>query len=335
MKVLFEISKEHISIPKSEIFSILSAENIKYELEKSTEDVLIIKTDEDIKKIKNISQRLSFTFFIDKFLFSCKNSIKDIKNLSLENNISKKGSIGIKYKNRSKKINSQPIVKALADVYTKNRVVNLEDPDIEIRTLITDKEIFVGIKIAEINRTQFEGRKVQNRPYFSPISLHPKIARALVNLSQIKRNKTLLDPFCGTGGILIEAGLIGVKVIGSDIEEKMIDGCKKNLDFYKIKNYNLFCSDIGKIKKYISEIDAIVTDLPYGKSTTTKGEDIDILYKRAFKSMSKVLKENKIAVIGLSDENFISLGQKYFTLVEKHIIKVHKSLIRYFVVYKK
>ena len=80
------------------------------------------------------------------------------------------------------------------------------------------------MKKTEIDRTCFEERKVQHRPFFSPISLHPKLARVLVNISAIKRDETLLDPFCGTGGILIEAGLIGAKVIGSDIEEKMIEG---------------------------------------------------------------------------------------------------------------
>jgi tRNA G10 N-methylase Trm11 len=78
-----------------------------------------------------------------------------------------------------------------------------------------------------------------------------------------------------------------------------------------------------------------VTDLPYGKSTTTKGEKMDDLYSRAFENMSKLLKECGKAVIGLSNKDLISLGQKYFSLVDKHVFRVHKSLIRHFVVYKK
>ncbi|MCK4365573.1 MAG: DNA modification methylase, partial [Thermoplasmatales archaeon] len=99
------------------------------------------------------------------------------------------------------------MVRELADVYTKDRDVILENPDNEIRGLITDSKVYVGLKTAEINRSQFEERKIQHRPFFSPISLHPKLARALVNLSSIKKDETLLDPFCGTGGILLEAGL--------------------------------------------------------------------------------------------------------------------------------
>ena len=115
----------------------------------------------------------------------------------------------------------------------------------------------------------------------------------------------------------------------------MIDGCKKTLDFYNIKNYELFHSDIGDIDKFIDKTDAIVTDLPYGKSTTTKGEKMDILYERAFKNMSKLLNKGRKAIIGLSNKDFINLGEKYFSLKNIHKFRVHKSLIRYFVVYEK
>jgi tRNA (guanine10-N2)-dimethyltransferase len=335
MKYLFELSKEHRTLPKAEILACLQAERIDFNILESNEDVLVIETNSTESILKRLVNRLSFTFYIDEFLFSCSQSVKDIKKQSSENTLKKEGSIAIKYKNRSKNIDSQPILKTLAKVYTKDREVTLENPDIEIRGLITDLTIYVGLKIAEINRSQFEERKAQNRPFFSPISLHPKLARALVDLSSIKENETLFDPFCGTGGILLEAGLIGVKVIGSDIEDKMIEGCKKTLDFYKIKNYKLFCSDIGDIDRHINKVDAIVTDLPYGKSTTTKGEKVDQLYERAFKNMSKLLKEGGRAVIGLSNKDLISLGKKYFSLIEKHDFKVHRSLVRYFVIYEK
>ncbi len=335
MRYLFELSKEHISLPKAEIFACLEAIDVSYEIIESNEDALLIETNENIIKIKKLANRLSFTYNITEFLFSCKPLIKEIKKYANKTIISREGSIAIKYKNRSKSINSQRIVKALADVYTIKRNVVLNNPDIEIRALITDLRIYVGIKIAEVNRRQYEQRKVQNRPFFSPISLHPKLARAIINITSIKRGEKLLDPFCGTGGIIIEAGLIGVKVLGSDIEEKMIEGCKKNLEYYKIKNFRLYQSDIGDIGSYLKKVDAIATDLPYGKSTTTKGEKMEDLYERAFANFSKILKNKGKAVIGLSDKNYLKIGEKYLSLVETHEIRVHGSLTRYFGIYKK
>ncbi len=335
MKYLFELSKEHKTLPLAEILACLETENIDYNILESNEDVLLIETNSNENIIKNLTGRLSYTFYMDQFLFSCLPSSGELKKQLSPKIIEKKGSIAIKYKNRSKNIDSQPIVKALAEIYTKGREVTLENPDIEVRGLITDSTVYVGLKSAEVNRSQFEERKVQNRPFFSPISLHPKLARALVCLSIIKKDEILLDPFCGTGGILLEAGLIGARVIGSDIENKMIEGCKKTLDFYKVNDYKLYCSDIGDIGSHIDKVDAIVTDLPYGKSTTTKGEKMNNLYMRAFESMSRLLKNGGRAVIGLSNEDLIYIGEKFFSKVEKHNFRAHRSLNRYFVVYEK
>lgn len=335
MKLLFELSKEHPILPKDEILSCLKTENVGYNITESNENILIINGKITGKKIMRIAERLSFTYFIDKLLFYCFPSLEEIKNCAIKNTIKVDGSIAINYKNRSSSVDSQPIIRKLAKEYTKNRKVNLNNPDLQMRVVITDSSAYVGLQICEINRTQFEKRKVQYRPFFSPISLHPKFARVLVNLSKVKENEKLLDPFCGTGGILLEAGLIGVKIIGSDVEEKMIEGCKKNLDFYNINNYELYCSDVGKINKLITEVDAVVTDLPYGKSTTTKGENINKLYIRTFENIANVLKKNRLAVIGLSNEEMISVGKNYFTFLKKYEYKVHRSLTRYFIVYQK
>jgi len=336
MKLLFELSKEHSSLPKDEILSCLNAEGLVYSIVDTNETVLIVESKVNYADVQKLAQRLSFTFYIDEFLFSCSNSLSEIKKYASKHMINREGTIAIRCKNRSENADSQRIVETLGEIYTKNRTVDLTNPDIEMRVVLTDTYVYVGLKIAEIDRTLFEKRKVQYRPFFSPISLHPKLARALVNLSSIKKGETMLDPFCGTGGIVLEAGLIGAEVIGSDIEGKMIEGCKKTLEFYKIKEYELFCSDIGDIHELIgSSVDAVVTDLPYGKSTTTKGEDIQMLYHRAFQSISKVLKKDGLAVIGLSNADMISAGEQYFTLVHTYDFKVHRSMTRYFAVFKK
>jgi tRNA (guanine10-N2)-dimethyltransferase len=97
----------------------------------------------------------------------------------------------------------------------------------------------------------------------------------------------------------------------------------------------LFCVDVSELNKLVNKVDAVVTDLPYGKATTTKGEEIGQLYTRAFENISKVLNEDGRAVVGLSNKDMISLGEKYFSLVEVHRCRVHRSLTRYFVVYEK
>ncbi len=336
MKFLFEISKEHPTIPISEITHTLSALNIEFEIIEKNKDVLLVESLNLKPYIGILSKRVAYSFYIDQFFFSSKPIKKEIVKKAKQTHIPADHTLAVKYKNRSKKVNSKNIVETLANVYTQKNKVDLEKPDIEIRALITDKKIYVGVKKSEIKRSDFEKRKVQNRPFFQPISLHPKLARALVNLSGIKENGTLLDPFCGTGGIILEAGLIGAKIIGSDIEDKMIKGCKKTLDHYKIKDYYLFQSDISQIDEKIDfKVDAIVTDLPYGKATTTKGENILDLYDRSFHSFKKYLKKGKKLVIGTSERKIIDIGRKYLRLEEIHDFKTHKSLTRSFAIYQK
>ncbi len=62
--------------------------------------------------------------------------------------------------------------------------------------------------------------------------LPPKLAQIIVNLATSNSqtdSKIVLDPFCGTGVVLQEADLMGFKVQGSDLEERMIEYTHDNL----------------------------------------------------------------------------------------------------------
>ncbi len=97
-----------------------------------------------------------------------------------------------------------------------------------------------------------------------PNGLPPKLARVMVNLTQVPRSTEIVDPFCGTGGILLEAAKLGHPVVGYDVDKVAIAIAKKRLaGFPATFAYKDACSLSQKIN-------AIVTDLPYGKSTSVK-----------------------------------------------------------------
>ena len=336
MYLSFELSKEHKGLAAAEIKACIQAERLPFNLIKQTPDIVIIETNQATKILSLLSHRLSQTFCINQHYFSCPVDTTVLQKKAKKHSLSREGSVAVNYRNRSEELSSKHIVKTLADVYTKQRTVCLTNPDIEIRVIITDEKLYVGHLLTTINRSQFQKRKAHHRPFFSPISLHPSLARLLVNLSRVHRNGLLLDPFCGTGGILIEAALINVNIIGSDIEEKMIKGTKKNLTHFNLSYQCLFTSDIGSLKDNIRRpVDAVVTDFPYGKATSTKGEDISFLYKRAFQQIAAVLKKEGYAIIGLPQKTFGSLAEKYLSIAQYYPIRVHQSLTRHFFVYKK
>jgi len=60
--------------------------------------------------------------------------------------------------------------------------------------------------------------------------LPPKLAQILINLAgNLPHNSVLLDPFCGTGVVLQEGALMGYRVQGSDLSERMVEYTEKNL----------------------------------------------------------------------------------------------------------
>lgn len=77
----------------------------------------------------------------------------------------------------------------------------------------------------------------QNRPKRDAFvgMLPPKLAQTIVNLATgpetPAESTVILDPFCGTGVILQEAGLMGYGMYGSDLETRMVDYSAKNLEW--------------------------------------------------------------------------------------------------------
>jgi len=320
MKIIFELSGEHPTLPGAEAAACLESDFKKFKITDEGERIVVA----DVKNHVNKLSRLSLSHYIDEFLFSCK--VEELFDYAKK--IKVNGTFKVRVKNvGGKKISN--IEKKVGESISGK--VDLKNPENEIRIVVSDR-CFAGKKILKIDRKQFDKRKPQFRPFFSPISLHPRLARAIVNLSRIKQNQVLFDPFCGTGGILIEAGLIGAKTVGSDIDEKMVEGCRENLKFFGIKNHNVFQSDVGDANV---KCDAIVTDPPYGRSASTKKENIGKLYERAFEVFRKTLKKDRYLVIALPDKRFMELGKNYLNLLEAYPVRVHRSLTRYFCAYRK
>ena len=129
------------------------------------------------------------------------------------------------------------------------------------------------------NKKEFLMRKAHLRPRLHPSSMHPRLAKACVNLSGV-RSGSIIDPFCGSGGILIEAGLMGINITGSDIDSKMIERCRMNLLHYGLTNHVLIKASAKEIS---GSYDAIVTDLPYGRNTKAiQRKDMKIFFKRSY-----------------------------------------------------
>jgi len=321
----FELSGEHPTMPSAEARKCAESEAGESIPLISGPGYCILPFSRE--HFNGVSERVALTHHIGKHLGSFDPSDMDLSGISIPD-----GSFAIRakrFQGMMKNVDSQDLTRKLGTHLSLKNDVDLKDPEIVVRILMSDKvHIFISEK--DIERDLLEKRKVGERPFFSPISLHPKYARAAVNLTGVKRNGVVLDPFCGTGGILIEAAYMGMKVIASDFDEEMIAGCIENMDHYGLKLHDHGAMDIGNIGDHFSNIDAVVTDPPYGRSTRTGGENIGSIYKRAAESIPKVLNPSGTACMVLPDP----FEHPSLALQEMYVQKVHGSLFRHYHIFK-
>ncbi|HLE97285.1 MAG TPA: methyltransferase, partial [Candidatus Thermoplasmatota archaeon] len=216
----------------------------------------------------------------------------------------------------------------------KSGRVDLAHPEVEVRVVIA-AQAHVGRLLAGVDRPSFEARAVKNRPFFSPVSLHPRFARALANLARVRRGERVLDPFCGTGGVALECGLVGARVFAGDIDGRMVAGTRETLVHYGVQGGVVEDRDVGEAPEFAPGVDAIVTDPPYGRASMTAREDIEALYARFFAAAQAALRSGGRLATVLPEPALVALGARRLALEAEFPYKVHGSLTRRFVLYRK
>ncbi len=308
--ILIEFWGDLKNFAQGETRAIFEGEGAFYEIVDDNYPVMVI----DVKKWEPL-KRAGFIRFVSKFLASG-DSIPKI-DLNLED-----------FAVRARRYDPSGLKSDFVEREIGRMVrgkVNLTSPKNVVRVAIS-KRIHIGILLYDFLQDKFEERKGSNLPISYPITMHPRFARALINLARLKRGNKIMDPFCGTGSILVEAGLMGMRVYGSDIDERMIFASKKNISKFGV-HAELNVMDVGEIS---GSYDAVVTDPPYGRSSSSKGEKIESLYGRAFKKFSELV--DKVAIV-LPSKRAMEIGKKYFELREFYPVRVHKSLTRYYCYY--
>jgi tRNA (guanine10-N2)-dimethyltransferase len=205
--------------------------------------------------------------------------------------------------------------------------VDLDSPDAWIRVLYTGEHAIYGCSLCKAEDKGFSRRRPRKRKIFHPATMQPKLARILVNLSGARRGDTVLDPFCGVGGILLEASLLGLQPIGVDLSPWMVEGAKENMEWGRASSLGIIRGDIAYLP--IRRADAIVTDPPYGTSASTGGRRPQSLYRALLETAARILPLGSRLVL-VHPKSIPLEGCEELNLLEKasYEIRVHKSLTR-------
>ena len=162
-----------------------------------------------------------------------------------------------------------------------------------------------------------------------------KVARCMVNLAHTSAELVLLDPFCGTGTSLIEATYIGCRAVGVDAQKKMILGTRKNLRFFNIDAEGLVLADSRNPPFF--KVDCVVTDPPYGRSSSTLKSTTKQLVEEVLASSLVLLgKGQRICIASPKTLNISRIGTELgYRHIESHFAYVHQSLTREIAVFEK
>lgn len=304
------ISEEHPDIPMSELQAALRADGVDYEIASDGELVLI-----DGDGIETVADRLAMTFEISEVLYRFRP--ENYQKLATQD-ITASAPFAV----RKVAVDDTEAPGELEDnigrIIDRNSDVEVElaSPEEVFLIYLYRGEAYLSRLCAEVDRGAFEARQNQYRPFSAPVTLHPRMARAMVNLSEVERGGTVLDPFCGTGGILLEAGLIGCEVYGSDADEHMVEGARENLEAFGVEG-DIRHGEVSKIEEVFDRrFDAVVTDLPYGKSSSVEGDPV-----QDFLDVAPDLAEGN--VVFMSDRADVGGLSPAFEIF------VHRSMSRY------
>ena len=202
--------------------------------------------------------------------------------------------------------------------------VDLERPDHELRALFSTGVCALGWVEVRTERG-FEVRRPTDRPFFQPGSMDPMLARALVNVAGARPGATVVAPLCGTGGILLEAGLVGARVLGVDAQWKMVRGAAENLSAYLDGGFATVRGDATRLPVCDAAADAVVLDAPYGKQSKVVG-DLAALVSGALVEARRIAPR---AVL-VADRSWTDEARTAGWLVEERIERrVHRSLVRH------
>ncbi|KAG8036313.1 hypothetical protein G9C98_003636 [Cotesia typhae] len=329
-KYLFWFAQEHVDFRVAEINSILSLFKIVSSKLKPTEALThqpywIVETDCEaiIKKIasRSVSIRFCIELWTQASDFSkFHESLRLHSNEKLSHYSHREKSFKIIVETFCKHFSQKEKV---AKIETLNYLpfegpVDLSNPDnsfyyIEYYGINSNnksenpEKLFFGKWIADGQRNLIQKLSLKTRKFIGTTSMDPQLSLLMANQAQVKNGDIILDPFVGTGSLLVAAAQFGGYILGADIDFMMLHARTRPTRITQktrssdesvaanIKQYgksscylDVVVSDFSKAMwKPQMRVDVIITDPPYGVREAT--ERIGTVKK------SPIIQENQVS----------------------------------------
>ena len=334
-RFFFILSGEHATLPLAELKAILQAYSIDYRIVGSF--YKLIEVEADHAKLELIAGRGGYVDEMGEEVLHTEDNISSIKegveSADLEQFLSSEDTFSVRvlrFGGVSKDLSRVHLESYLGGLLAEKTgaKVDLRSPKKPFRGILAGSLFHLGLITHQRPKGSIHRRRPRKRAVFHPSTMPPKLARCLVNLSEVRDGETFLDPFCGVGGIAIEASLLGCEVVGVDALSRMVRSARRNLAHFGLKSYGLLRGDARNLP--LRSADAIATDPPYGTGASTlKSTTKDIL--ASFLPQAKVILSpgGKVVFASPLGTGAVDLAESHgFKVFDRHELYVHRSLTR-------
>lgn len=142
-----------------------------------------------------------------------------------------------------------------------------------------ERYYFGRVFLVPSSRSKLATYDLRKRLYIGPTSMDAELSFLMCNIAGIRKSSLVIDPFVGTGSVLVSAADLGGITLGCDIDIRVIKNGKKdikgnpvniwsNFGFYNLPYpLGIFRLDLHRspFRENLTEfVDAIVSDPPYG-----------------------------------------------------------------------
>jgi len=198
-------------------------------------------------------------------------------------------------KNKQEKMNMyNEINKYISTNFDRKYHNNPSSYEFEIRLIDNDTsyDVFYKLCTYKDNRYDYRIKDV-------PASINPSSANMMLEEMKkyLKKDASVLDPFCGTSTMLIERSYISTCTLtGVDIDKKAIEYSYINSNKAGVK-INLINKNILDYEGYYDEI---ISNMPYGNRVSNHKNN-EILYKAFINKLPNMLNDNGVAILLTSE----------------------------------
>ena len=288
-------------------------QNLKYNsdtfsYDPSTEPYLRINFDgiEDKEICKKIIDRAVLSKSIIKIISegeTIEEVIDKIKGDEIKEEMSSEKTFKYDFDIRNSKIKKETQEKILSQIHSKypfKAKVDLKNPerifiifqsytkDLKLKKTIFGKQIY-GKNEEMRYYTKYD---LIHRKYLGPTSTDHILSFLMSNLAQIKQYQNIIDPFVGTGSLLIPPSVFGANCFGCDLDVRVLKGYSvgyirddndktlfkhegnifSNFDEYNLIRPQIIRQDINKFSFRNKNLlfDSIICDPPYGWRACSK-----------------------------------------------------------------